>query len=61
MKKVLHVSYGGIGSGGVGSVILSIAQNLHNEYDFHCVVFRKPANKEKLFEQYGKLHRINCY
>lgn len=59
--KVLHVSYGGIGSGGVAAVILSIVQNLHQDFDFHCIVFRSHANKEHIFEKYGKLHRINCY
>ena len=60
-EKILHVSYGGIGSGGVSTVILSIVQALYQEFDFHCIVFRFHANKEYVFEKYGKLHRINCY
>lgn len=60
-KKILHVSYGGLGSGGVSSVILSIVSSLYNLYDFHCVVFRKEGERECIFKKYGSLHRINCY
>ena len=59
--KVLHISFGGLGSGGVASVIHSISEPLQNDFDFHCVVFRKKGRSEERFEKYGKLHRLNCY
>ena len=46
MKKVLHVSYGGLGFGGVSSVIFSIVEPLFTKFDFGCVVFQKNV-KEK--------------
>lgn len=60
-KKILHVSYGGLGSGGVASVIHSISEPLKEYYEFHCIVFRKKGNTEGRFAKYGKIHRINCY
>lgn len=60
-KKVLLVSAGGLGHGGVSSVLLSIVQSLHKQFDFSCVVFSRKLEREEQFEQYGKLYRINCY
>lgn len=40
-RKILHISYGGLGSGGVASVIHTISESLKDYFDFHCVVFRK--------------------
>ena len=60
-KRVLHVSPGGLPPGGVGSVVLSIAKQLHTEFDFHFVVFNREHEYEKNFEQYGTMHRISCY
>ena len=60
-RKVLHVSYGGLGSGGVATVIHSISEPLKDYFDFHCIVFRKKGNTEGRFLKYGKIHRINCY
>ena len=40
-RKVLHISCGGLGSGGVSSVIFSIVKELHNRFDFECIVFKK--------------------
>ena len=61
MKKVLHVSYGGLGFGGVSSVIFSIVEPLFTKFDFGCVVFQKKCEREGEFEKYGKIHRIKCY
>lgn len=60
-RKILHISYGGLGSGGVASVIHTISESLKDYFDFHCVVFRKKGNSEEQFAKYGKIHRINCY
>lgn len=60
-RKILHISYGGLGSGGVASVIHSISESLKDYFDFHCVVFRKKGSSEEQFAKYGKVHRINCY
>lgn len=59
--KVLHVSYGGLGSGGVASVIHSISESLSNYFEFHCIVFNTLGSSEGRFLNYGKLHRIRCY
>ena len=61
MKKVLHVSFGGLGVGGVSSVIFSIVEPLHKKFDFDCVVFKKELEREKEFLKYGKLYRIGGY
>ncbi len=61
MKRVLHVSSGGLTPGGVGSVIFSIVESLHNEVNFDCVVFNRIGQREEEFEKYGDLHRIHCY
>jgi glycosyltransferase involved in cell wall biosynthesis len=60
-EKVLHISCGGLGFGGVSSVILSIVENLHKEFDFDCVVFNSKGGREKVFSKYGNLYRINAY
>lgn len=60
-RKVLHISCGGLGSGGVSSVIFSIVKQLHNRFDFECIVFKKKCNKEDDFLRYGKLHRVEAY
>ena len=59
--KVLHVSCGGLGYGGVSSVILSIVESLHNSFDFGCVVFNYHGEREAIFKNYGELYRINAY
>ena len=61
MKKVLHVSYGGLDKGGVSSVILSIVRVLHNNFDFGGVVFHGKNSRENIFKQYGKVYYINSY
>lgn len=58
-KKVLHVSCGALGKGGISTVILSIANGLKEQFDFGCVVFKKQGEREECFP--GKLHRINAY
>lgn len=60
-RKVLHVSYGGLGNGGVTSVIIGIVSKLYAEFDFGCVVFSKKCERESEFCKYGKLYRLNCY
>ena len=60
-KKILHISCGGLGNGGVSSVIFSIVQKLYSKFDFECIVFKKRCNREKEFLRYGKLHRIQAY
>lgn len=59
--KVLEVSFGGLGNGGVSSVILEIAQGLKEDFDFHCVVFNPRGAREEVFSQFGELHRLCCY
>ena len=61
MKKILHVSFGGLGRGGVSSVIFSIVQPLYKKFNFSCVVFGKKCEREEEFLQYGKLFRVKCY
>lgn len=61
MKKILHVSYGGLGCGGVSTVILSIVKSLYTQFEFGCVVFHLHGTRENDFLKYGKLHRLNCY
>ena len=58
---MLHVSCGGLGYGGVSSVILSIVENLYTQFDFDCVVFNSRGGREEIFKQYGRLYRINAY
>ena len=60
-EKVLHVSCGGLGYGGVSSVILSIVESLHDTFEFGCVVFNSRGGREKIFEKYGNIYRINAY
>lgn len=60
-KKVLHISFGGLGNGGVTSVIMSIVSKLYQKYDFGCVVFAKKCEREPEFLKYGKIHRLKCY
>lgn len=60
-NKVLHISYGGLGKGGVSTVIFSITENLAERFDFGCVVFSQKCLSEVRFERIGKLHRVNCY
>ena len=45
-RKVLHISCGGLGSGGVSSVIFSILKKLNNRFYFGCIVFKNKCNKE---------------
>ena len=54
-KKVLHISCGGLGYGGVSSVIFSIVEKLYSRFDFECIVFKKRCNREKEF-----LNMENC-
>lgn len=61
MKKILHVSAGGLNTGGVASVILGLTSELKEQFEFSCVVFNKRGEHEEEFMKYGKLHRINCY
>lgn len=59
--RVLHVSHGGLGNGGVSAVINSVVKSLHQDYHFGCIVYTKHHNREHEFEQYGILHRIGAY
>ena len=60
-RRVLHISCGGLGYGGVSSVILSIVESLHGSFDFGCVVFNSKGGRENIFKKYGELYRINAY
>lgn len=60
-KKILHISCGGLGHGGVSSVIFAITEPNKDKFDFDCVVFRKECEQEVRFLQYGRLHRIDAY
>lgn len=61
MKKILHISYGGLDKGGVSSVILSIVRVLHNNFDFGGVLFYGKNSRENIFKQYGKIYYVNSY
>lgn len=60
-EKVLHISCGGLGHGGISTVIFSIVETLHEQFDFDCVVFHGHGEREKLFQKYGRLFRIQTY
>lgn len=60
-KRILQVSCGGLGRGGISTVIFSIVEPLKNEFEFDCVVFKKKCEREILFEKIGNLYRINTY
>jgi glycosyltransferase involved in cell wall biosynthesis len=60
-ERILHVSCGGLGHGGVSAVIFSIVETLHDQFGFDCVVFKKHCEKEELFQKYGNLFRIEAY
>ncbi|WP_294531709.1 glycosyltransferase [uncultured Bacteroides sp.] len=62
-KKILHVSYGGLGNGGVTSVIISIFSSLYQKYDFGCITFpgEGRATREHIVRQYSKIYSVNCY
>ena len=57
-KKVLHISFGGLGNGGVTSVIMGIVSKLYQNFDFGCVVFFRKCERETEFLKYGKIHRV---
>lgn len=59
--KVLHISYGGLGNGGVASVIISIVENLADYFDFGCVTFPSGNERKHIVERYSKVYCINCY
>lgn len=59
--KILHVSHGGLGNGGVSAVINSITENLCTEYQFGCIVYTKHCNREEEFSRHGLIHRIDAY
>ena len=60
-KRVLHVSAGGLGHGGVSTVIFNIVGSLYEKFDFSCVVFSRNREREDDFKHYGKVYRLNCY
>ena len=60
-SKVLHISYGGIGNGGVSSVIISIVESLYRNFDFGCVTFSKNNSRGHIMSRYARIHNINCY
>ncbi|MBQ3667087.1 MAG: glycosyltransferase, partial [Elusimicrobiaceae bacterium] len=60
--KVLQIPYGGLGNGGVASVILSIVKMLHPYFDFTCIVFDRLEASETICQRYSTLHRVKfCY
>lgn len=60
-KKILHVSAGGLGHGGVSAVIFSIVESLHTQFDFGCVVYARERERDSYFTEFGRIHRISCY
>ena len=60
-KKVLHVSAGGLGYGGVSAVIFSIVEALYEQFDFGCVVYSRERERDAYFEKFGDIYRLNCY
>ena len=60
-KNILHISAGGLGNGGVSTVILSIVKPLHDKYNFSCLVYHHKSSRENIYLNYGSLFRINCF
>ncbi len=63
MKKVLLVCSGGLGRGGVQTVIMNLVRQLYNQYTFDIVVFTNEKRYyENEFSKYGgKIFRIPYY
>lgn len=61
-KRVLQVAFNDLGHGGIQAVMLSIAQNLSDEYDFDVVSFSsKPSYWDKEFRKYGHIFYVPHY
>lgn len=63
MKRILLVSCGGLGHGGVQSVIMNIVRGLSNKYIFDIVLFTSERRYyDDEFESYGgKIFRVPHY
>lgn len=58
-KKILMVACDSLGIGGVQTVMLSIVRELHEDCEFHFVVFNlEDRENEEEFSKYGKIHPI---
>ncbi|MBQ0030421.1 MAG: glycosyltransferase [Bacteroidales bacterium] len=63
MKRVLMVSCGGLGNGGVQAIMMGIVRNLSNKYHFDMLVFTNEVRHyDNEFLSYGgKIFRIPLY
>ena len=63
MDKILLVSCGGLGNGGVQAVMMNIVRKLHNKYQFDIILFTEEKRYyDDEFESYGgKIFRIKRY
>lgn len=63
MKRILMVSYRGLGNGGIQAVIMSIVRSLSKEYVFDALVFTNEKGKyDDEFRSYGgQIYRIPWY
>ena len=62
-KKILLISYKGLGNGGIQAVIMSIVRCLHSKYTFDIVVFsnKKSYYTDEFLSYGGKIIRIPMY
>lgn len=61
-KRVLLICNNGLEKGGIQAVIMSIVRNLHLDYEFHCVVFKKENEYySEEFKKYGVIHYFNQF
>lgn len=63
MKKILLVSCGGLGNGGVQAVLMSIVRHLHMDYNFDILLFtrQKRYYDDEFLSYGGKIIRIPVY
>ena len=61
-RKILHISFGAIGNGGVSAVIMSIIRSLHDDYQFDVLTFsqRVQGHNDEIRQLGGDVYCINC-
>lgn len=61
-KKILHVSFGAIGNGGVSAVIMSIIRSLYSDYQFDVMTFsqRVKGHNAEVEQLGGHVYCVNC-
>lgn len=61
-RKILHVSFGAVGNGGVSAVIMSIVRSLHSDYQFDVMTFsqRVKGHNAEVEQLGGHVYCVNC-